>query len=211
MLSRERGFDQGFQTYVELWRKPRAAGKTVDMEGAEVVATQLSSRERKSPLFLFVNLIGPHSPYTSCGKFCDRYVSDPSIKASEAEVIDFYLRERRYSAEELRHLNELYDAEILQVDELVGARVRVRGTELHRVADLAEALEADALDHAAVRDVEAGDQARERHRSRKRAPAAPLFSGWNWTPRKLPDSATATTPSERAVAAGVSAAYECAK
>ena len=79
------------------------------------------------------------------------------------------------------------------------------------IADVAEPLEADALDDAAVRDVEAGDQTRERHRSRKREPAAPLFSGWNWTPRKLPDSATATTPSERAVSAGVSAAYECAK
>ena len=44
-----------------------------------------------------------------------------------------------------------------------------------------------------------------------RAPAAPLFSGWNWTPRKLPDSAIATMPSECAVAAGVSAAYEWAK
>ena len=66
--------------------------------------------------------------------------------------------------------------------ELVGAGVRVRGAELDRVADVAQALELDALDDAAARDVEARDQARERHRSRKRAPAAPLFSGWNCTP-----------------------------
>ena len=99
----------------------------------------------------------------------------------------------------------------VEEDELVGAGLRVRLAELDRVADVAQALEADALDDAAGRDVEAGDQARERHRSRKRAPARPLFSGWNWTPTKLPDSATATMPSEVAVAAGVSAAYEWAK
>ena len=99
----------------------------------------------------------------------------------------------------------------VEVDELVRARVGVQRTELDRVADLGQALEAHALDDASGRDIEARDQARERHRSRRRAPAAPLFSGWNWTPRKLPASAIATTPSERAIAAGVSAAYECAK
>ena len=99
----------------------------------------------------------------------------------------------------------------VEEDELVRAGVRVRLAELDRVADVAQPLEAHALDDAAAGDVQAGDQAGERHRSRKRAPARPLFSGWNCTPRKLPDSAAATTPSEVAVAAGVSAANECAK
>ena len=76
----------------------------------------------------------------------------------------------------------------VEEDELVGAGVGVRRAELDRVADVAQALEANALDDAAAGDVQAGDQARERHRSRKRAPARPLFSGWNCTPRKLPDS-----------------------
>ena len=67
--------------------------------------------------------------------------------------------------------------------ELVGARVGVRAAELDRVADVAQPVEVDALDDAAARDVEARDQTRERHSdSRKRAPAAPLFSGWNCTP-----------------------------
>src|SRR5439155_471066 len=79
--------------------------------------------------------------------------------------------------------------------ELVGARVRVRRAELDGIADVAELRKADALDDAAVSHVEARDQTRERHRSRKREPAAPLFSGWNWTPRNDSYSATATTPS----------------
>ena len=90
--------------------------------------------------------------------------------------------------------------------ELVRAGVRVRGAELDRVADVAEILEADALHDAAVRHVEARDQTRERHRSSQRAPAAPLFSGWNCTPTNDSYSAIATTPSLVAVAAVVSAA-----
>ena len=73
--------------------------------------------------------------------------------------------------------------------ELVRAGVGVRAAELDRVADVAEPDEVHALDDAAARDVEAGDQTRERHSdSRKRAPAAPLFSGWNCTPVNEPDS-----------------------
>ena len=85
--------------------------------------------------------------------------------------------------------------------ELVRARVGVRGAELDGIADVAQLAELDALDDAAARDVEARDQTRERHCSRKRAPAAPLFSGWNCTPVNAPSSTTATKPSLVAVAA----------
>ena len=46
--------------------------------------------------------------------------------------------------------------------ELVGAGVRVRGAQLDGVADVSQALEADALDDAAAGHVEARDQTRER-------------------------------------------------
>jgi hypothetical protein len=49
----------------------------------------------------------------------------------------------------------------VEEDELVGARVRVRGAELDRIADVAQRAEADALDDAAGRDIEARDQTRE--------------------------------------------------
>ncbi len=56
----------------------------------------------------------------------------------------------------------------VEEDELVGARVGVRRPELDRVADLAQALEAHALDDATAGDVEARDQARERDRASSR-------------------------------------------
>jgi hypothetical protein len=105
----------------------------------------------------------------------------------------------------------------VEEDELVGAGVGVRGAELDRIADIAQLLEADALDDAPARDVEARDQTRERDRAssstpdRYAAPAAPLFSGWNWQPIKEPERSSATSPSDQAVAHGDTAAYECAK
>ena len=53
----------------------------------------------------------------------------------------------------------------VEEDELVRAAVGVRGAELDRVADVAQALELHALDDAPGGDVEARDQARERNRS----------------------------------------------
>jgi hypothetical protein len=68
----------------------------------------------------------------------------------------------------------------VEEDELVGAFVGIARAELDGIADVAQALEANAFDDATVGDVEARDQARERHTdSRYAAPAAPLFSGWN--------------------------------
>ena len=83
----------------------------------------------------------------------------------------------------------------VQEDELVGADVGVALGELDRIADVAQRLEAHALDDAAARDVEARDQALLDHRSTfssRRAPAAPLRSGWNWTPASEPFSIAAT-------------------
>ena len=101
----------------------------------------------------------------------------------------------------------------VEEDELVGARVGVGGAELDRVADVAQALEADALDDAAAGDVEARDQARERDRSlprarrrgsaRRRRRSSPGGTARRGTSR---DRASATMPSDHAVARGVSAA-----
>ena len=88
----------------------------------------------------------------------------------------------------------------VEEDDLVGAEVGIALGELDGVADVAERLEANALDDAPGRDVEAGDQALLDHRSTfssRRAPAVPLRSGWNCTPARGPRS-TAATMSRRA-------------
>ena len=83
--------------------------------------------------------------------------------------------------------------------------------ELDRVADVAQPLELDALDDAAAGHVEARDQARERHRSEEARARRAALLGVELDAEERAALGRATTPSDVAVAAGVSAAYECAK
>src|SRR5581483_8092187 len=93
----------------------------------------------------------------------------------------------------------------VEEDELVRAEPRVAGGELDRVAHVAQVLEANTLDDATAGHVEARDQPLLDHRSAfasSTAPAAPLRSGWNWTPARAPCSTAATiSPSWSTVAA----------
>ena len=59
----------------------------------------------------------------------------------------------------------------VEEDELVGAELGVTRRELNRVADVAQLLEANALDDTAGRNVEARDQAREGDRASSSTPA----------------------------------------
>ena len=100
----------------------------------------------------------------------------------------------------------------VEVDELVGTRIRVRDAELDR--DRRRRGSPWKRTPLTTRPPATSRHGIRRGRgiaARKRAPAAPLFSGWNWTPTKLPGLGDSDDPSERAVAAGVSAAYEWAK
>ncbi len=118
MISRTRGFDQGFATWTESWRQvPRPR---VDAHAAGAVADLLESRTRSAPLFLFVNLIGPHSPYDSCGRHCDRWVSDPGVPIRANHWREYYLGRRDLAPAELVALSERYDGELRRIDELLG-------------------------------------------------------------------------------------------
>src|SRR3954452_1465149 len=96
----------------------------------------------------------------------------------------------------------------VEEDELVRAEVGVARRELDGIAHVAQVLELDALDDPARGDVEAGDQALLDHAitfSSRRAPAAALRSGWNWTPARAPRWTAATTgPSWSTSARGMS-------
>ena len=70
----------------------------------------------------------------------------------------------------------------VEENELVGTVLGVACGHFHRVADVAQLDEAHALDNAAPGDVKAGNQALLDHAITflsRRAPAAPLRSGWN--------------------------------
>ena len=134
MLSRNRGFDQGFSEYFQAWSRRdelETSGAsplpTLDEVSTAEVEALLEARNPMAPLFLFVNLIGPHAPYDSCGDFCEHFVErrpPPPGTAYGATrlgaVLDHYVGNRKITPAELWHQVGLYDAELLQVDHMVG-------------------------------------------------------------------------------------------
>jgi len=117
MLTRDLGYAQGFSKYHEVWL-PR----TRPQPGSEALDRFVNTLDAASdgPIFVFVNLIEPHSPYNSSRQFRDRYLSDPAIPLEANEWREYYVGRRTFSDEEIRHLNELYDAELLFTDHVVG-------------------------------------------------------------------------------------------
>lgn len=124
MLSEQRGFSQGFSSYVEAWRpryRQSLSGRqqTRDEIAVQLVRDALRSRSSDRPLFLFVNLIGAHSPYDSCGEFCERYASPDGGNNVGSNLYANYI-DKPFSQAEVTHLRDLYDAEVRQVDHLLG-------------------------------------------------------------------------------------------
>jgi arylsulfatase A-like enzyme len=134
MLSRYRGFDQGFSEYFQAWSEHDDLKKrgvtllpTLDELSARQVEALLETRDPAAPLFLFVNLIGPHAPYDSCGDFCEHFVDKRPAAPGTAygatrlgAILDHYVGNRELTATELWHQAGLYDAELLQADHIVG-------------------------------------------------------------------------------------------
>lgn len=122
-LAREAQFDQGFAQYHEVWKMPLATPGATTATTVALFNRALDERDKSKPFFLFANIIGPHSPYDSSGRFMDRFVSDPTIELNSNLWRSYYLGLRTFTPAELRHLRELYDAELLAVDDVVGRMV----------------------------------------------------------------------------------------
>jgi arylsulfatase A-like enzyme len=131
-LGAERGFDQGFETYVEMWsQRPLAAASDSDEKRATQQAA-LWARDRVAnaePFFLFVNLNTPHLPYSP----------DPLVLVKlspEARPLERTARLRHvagmwghlagaqtFDETDFQILRDLYDAEVATADALVGRLV----------------------------------------------------------------------------------------
>ncbi len=125
MLTEERGFAQGFAHYVQTWWGPTARTDLRSLAEIEALVATLPS-----PYFLFVNLIGPHSPYDSCGPECERFTSDPFKSPRANRWLEHYRGTHVFSDEDLERLSDLYDAELRRADSIVGeivGDVRARG------------------------------------------------------------------------------------
>jgi len=128
LVSKRNNFDQGFSRYYETWRmSSQQAPLSIAPELFEKILTK---RKKRDPFFIFVNLIEAHSPYDSSGPFRDRFLSDRSLRCENNQWHHYFLGRREFTSREIEQLNELYDAEILFVDHLVGemtASLKKRG------------------------------------------------------------------------------------
>ncbi|MBD3349410.1 MAG: sulfatase-like hydrolase/transferase [Candidatus Eisenbacteria bacterium] len=127
MLSSEHGFAQGFSSYrvIPPGRRvfDRAGAGSAPAPGnrtTDLFERTLGEMNPERPFFVFVNLIAPHQPYDSSRRFMDEFVSDSRLSIVSNMWPEYYLGEKEFSPAELRHLNELYDAELLYTDSLVG-------------------------------------------------------------------------------------------
>ncbi|MEE8580551.1 MAG: sulfatase-like hydrolase/transferase, partial [Myxococcota bacterium] len=124
------GLRRGFHRYTETWRGTGAAAGDDPRAHPNLRAARslLQEKESGQPFFLFLNFMEAHSPYTPREPYRSRFLShaesDPLVASAEnRRVADFYLSPESVPRRELDILSDLYDAEIAEVDELVGVFV----------------------------------------------------------------------------------------
>lgn len=119
MLATNKGFAQGFDHYEESWRAKNLKG-TRDEYTVEWLRAELGKRGRE-PQLVFVNLIGIHSPYDSCGSDCGAFGARLGGGPVDNNWQEYYLGRFQPSPESLVRLSDLYDAEVKHADALLGS------------------------------------------------------------------------------------------
>jgi len=122
VLAIPNNFNQGFQHYYETWIEEE---ENPDINKAVSIFQKfLSSRDQQKPFFTFINFIEPHAPYNSSGPFYETFLSDRSIKLEHNMWLEYFLGKFEFSETDISHLVELYDAEILYTDFLIGQIIK---------------------------------------------------------------------------------------
>ncbi|UCH92346.1 MAG: sulfatase [Candidatus Aminicenantes bacterium] len=117
LISKQFQFDQGFLHFFEAWRSP---GYLPENSSYIAFKEILNQRDRQKPFFLFINFIEPHTPYDSARFFAHRFVRNSAVNCYFNEWVDVVTGKKTFTTEEIEHLIDRYDAEILYVDYLVG-------------------------------------------------------------------------------------------
>ncbi len=131
-IGRDQGFGQGFESYIETWKSSPGARNDYqfDLAGVEAAANWTQEMaERGENFFLFLNLNSAHMPYspevTSLVELSpeprpiDRTRMLRKVKGMWAYLGGAYT----LSQEDFGILEDLYTAELLMVDRLVGQLV----------------------------------------------------------------------------------------
>jgi arylsulfatase A-like enzyme len=122
VLAKPNNFHQGFKKYHQTW--------TIEIQNKEentacsLFRQYLKSRNKSKPFFTFINFVEPHSPYNSSRQFYHKFLSDRSIKIEHNNWVDYFAGTVEYGNNIVQHLLELYDAEILYTDFLVGKIIK---------------------------------------------------------------------------------------
>jgi len=134
-ISKERGFDQGFGEFNEMWRGDYKNSTTQNHSPLETTAVQninawISRRETgQKPFFLFANLNGIHLPYTPPEPFLAKFLSQGYTNQQVNRIAailswwPFLAGEISLSEKDFRIMNDLYDGEVAFADHLVGQMV----------------------------------------------------------------------------------------
>lgn len=121
-----KGFDQGFETFVETWRLQTSAADIAPTD--ELALEWLAGRDPDRPFFLFVNFMAPHLPYAPPAAFQDRTVppmTAPEVLERLRSMNEWAARlymtgQLSLSADELSLLRGLYHAEVSFADARLG-------------------------------------------------------------------------------------------
>ncbi len=132
-VSKERGFGQGFQEFLEMWRAENRAGADTTRGSMEtftvdrMVAWITSAANDDKPFFLFANLNGVHLPYTPAEPYASRFLAGKGYNLARVRQLagiqsgwGHLVGEMPLDQTDYRILNDLYDAEVAWADALVG-------------------------------------------------------------------------------------------
>jgi arylsulfatase A-like enzyme len=120
--------DQGFERFEyvsEIETDPRTKRPRTPNTGPKVLEearAQLASRDRARPFFLFLHVYDVHTDFTPRADLKERFVQPYAgkITARSQQLNGVRNRGERLTEADLRFLREMYEAEIRQLDELLG-------------------------------------------------------------------------------------------
>jgi arylsulfatase A-like enzyme len=159
-IGRTYNFDQGFETYAEVWREVPKGGEGAEDAGAALTNEKAirflhwrheSPEGRRQPFFLFINYFEPHLPYRPpdperarlLRPGADRERVERLSRLGHPEEMRYILGMSDLTEEDLALLNDLYDGEIAYVDRRVGEIL----TALRATGILDETIVAVTADH----------------------------------------------------------------
>lgn len=133
-----KGFDQGFETFVELNRRAAEPGDSllVGMDAAAAgtvtdAALTWLEEPRQRPFFLYVHYMDPHSSYDPPEEVSARFVRpyEGVVDGSTEQIKQIAKGELQLDDSGLQRLLDLYDSEVAYVDSEVGRLLRELGAD----------------------------------------------------------------------------------